>query len=86
MKNIALTIIIIMGIAFGSFAQQKGGGIFQRGADGEQTRENNGPVLPQGHAWNTDANGENGSPSGSSVVALVGHGAAYFVAKWREKE
>ena len=86
MKNIALTIIIVMGITFGGFAQQKGGGVFQRGTDVEQTRENNGPVLPQGHAWDTDANGENGSPLGSGIAALVGLGAAYLVAKRCKEE
>ena len=86
MKKLALTIAIILGLGMTTFAQN-GGGLFQRGGETSEpteafgTRDGN-PGLP-GHG--SDEN-EPAAPLGSGVVALLGLGAAYLVAKKRNEE
>lgn len=91
MKKIALTIAIVLGISFSSFAQ--GGGMFGYG----KTRANdntwsspswNGTndwrnsilpllVLPNIHGGNQDQS----APVGSGALLLIGFGAAYALKK-----
>ena len=82
MKKLAMTIAIVLGLSMASFAQ---GGLFQRGG-GDNTeyafnRDGNTPGMPgHGGSGNADA------PLGSGVVALLGLGAAYLVAKKRNEK
>ena len=95
MKKLALTIAIVLGLSVTTFAD--GGGIFQRGYNasngesgysyfGSNDMGNRGgdagtPLLP-GHGLDTNQN----APLGSGIVALMGLGAAYLVAKKRKEE
>ena len=84
MKKLALTIAIVLGLGMTTFAEN-GGGLFQRGGAASQNTEALGirdgnPGLP-GHG----SEGNEPAPLGSGVVALLGFGAAYAMAK-RKKE
>ena len=78
MKKTIMTLAIVLGLGMASFAQ--GGGLFQRGAIDESTinREDT-PGLP-GHG----STGNQDTPLGSGIVALMGLGAAYLVGKKHE--
>ncbi len=96
MKKLTLTIAIVLGMTMTTFAD--GGGLFNRGnnaktgASGYSYFSTNGlgdlrenedpmPLLPaHGLEDNQDA------PLGSGIVALMGLGAAYMIAKKRREE
>lgn len=85
MKKRVLTIAIILGFGMTTFADPNGGGLFQRGLKPDEehniNRDGDAPLLPtHGNQDNVDA------PVGSGVVALIGLGAAYLVAKKRKEE
>ena len=85
MKKIALTIAIVLGLGLTTFADPNGGGMFQRGASEEQTRQNTGvfssPVLPaHGQTGNQNA------PLGTGIAVLTALGAAYLVGKKRKED
>ena len=89
MKKLVLTIAIVLGLSMTTFANNDGGGLFQRGAATPENstvfsnRENN-PMLPNHNLeGNQDANE---SPLGSGIAVLVGLGAAYLVGKKRREE
>ena len=95
MKKLTLTIAIILGMTMTTFAD--GGGLFNRGnnakngASGYTYFSTNGigdlredpatPLLPM-HGETSDQD----APLGSGIVALMGLGAAYMVAKKRREE
>ena len=85
MKKLALTIAFVLGLGMTTFAEN-GGGLFQRGGETSQNTEALGtrdgePGLP-GHGQE----GNEPAPLGSGVVALIGLGAAYLVAKKRNED
>ena len=87
MKKQIITIAIILGIGLTALAQGDNhqGGMFQRGAEPREyisREEGDGPMLPSAHNQSGDA----GAPLGSGIVALIGLGAAYLVAKKRKEE
>ena len=94
MKKTVLTIAIVLGMTMGASAQYfgdngqaKGGGLFGRGEsiEGSETpRGNRGtPLLPiHGQTGNQDAHD---TPLGSGALLLLGMGAAYAVAKKKQK-
>ena len=80
MKKLALTIAVVLGLGMASFAQ--GGGLFQRGTnDGYAFNREDTPGLP-GHG----STGNQDTPLGSGIVALMGLGAAYLVSKKRNED
>ena len=85
-----MTLVILLGLTIGSFAQE--GGLFgkgpSRGADnGYSYRGTNDPlVTPNAHGLTSDQGATNEGPLGSGIVALVGFGAAYMIAKKRREE
>ena len=86
MKKLALTIAIVLGLSMTTFADPNGG-LFQRGANDEQTsgwRDGaSEPMLPNhGLSANQDANG----PIGSGIAVLLALGGAYLVGKRRKEE
>ena len=85
MKKLALTIAIVLGLSMTTFAE--GGGLFQRGAEQNQTsgvyNRNNGPMLP---AHNSDQNGDADAPLGTGIALLAGLGAAYLIGKRRKED
>ena len=85
MKKIALTIAIILGIAFGGYAQNRG--LFNRGPETESEgwfnhRDHlNGLLditLPNDHGEPGDIPA---TPLGSGALLLIGFGAAYALKK-----
>ena len=85
MKKITMTLVILLGLTMGAFAQD--GGLFGKGA----TRESNdinystrgGLIdLPGSHGDSND----HGAPLGSGIVVLAGLGAAYLVSKKNREE
>jgi hypothetical protein len=80
MKKTIMTLAIVLGLGMASFAQ--GGGLLQRGAIDESTinREDT-PGLP-GHG----STGNQDTPLGSGIVALMGLGTAYLVGKKRNED
>ena len=87
MKKITMTLVILLGLTLGSFAQE--GGLFgkgpSRGADNDYSyRGNNDPLLnlPNQHG----DTGDSPAPLGSGIVTLIGFGAAYMIAKKRREE
>ena len=86
MKKLALTIAIVLGLGMTTFAEN-GGGLFQRGTaePSEGTfgdRTSSGIMLPTEHGQTGNAD----APLGSGVVALLGLGAAYAMAKRNKKD
>jgi hypothetical protein len=87
MKKLVLTLAIVLGLSMTTFAE--GGGLFQRGAQKENTsmnsnRERN-PFLPN-HGGTTDADADETTPVGTGVVLLAGLGAAYLIGKRRKED
>ena len=88
MKKQIITIAILLGIGLTGLAQGDNhqGGMFQRGAEPREysggLRDPDIPMLPTEHGQN----GDQTSPLGSGIVALVGLGAAYLVGKRRKEE
>lgn len=79
MKKSILTLIVLLGITFGAFAQ---GGLFKFGPVSDEEyygaggRQDQGLFfsLPNAHGLEDDTNG---SPLGSGALLLIGFGAAY---------
>ena len=89
MKKAIITLAIVLGMTLGASAQF-GGGLFQRGAVGDeeyygasydyQTRTHGLLNLPSAHGVDTD---QYGAPLGGGALLLIGFGAAYAVKKQR---
>ena len=83
MKKITMTLVILLTLTMGAFAQ---GGLFGKG----QTRDGNDFAnnrdgfinLPSDH----DLTGDQSAPLGSGTVLLLGLGAAYLATKKNRKE
>jgi len=86
MKKLALTIAILLGVSMTTFANPKGGGVFNRGEsmETENNREIFTPMLPTTHGLDSNQNGD--TPVGSGIVLLTALGAAYLVGKKRREE
>lgn len=87
MKKLFLTIAISLTLCATSYAQTKGG-LFQRGdvpaeTGGIQNRDGY-PLLPEAH--NQSGNHDADAPLGSGVIALLGLGVAYALAKKNKEE
>lgn len=87
MKKITMTLVILLGLTLGSFAQE--GGLFgkgpSRGADNDYSyRGDNDPLLnlPNTHG----DTGDSSAPLGSGVLVLAGLGAAYLATKKNNKK
>ena len=84
MKRIELTLAIVLGIAVGASAQNRG--LFNRGPESDESydaygRTNGSPLmLPQEHDTGIDHN----APLGGGALLLIGFGAAYALKKRRE--
>ena len=85
MKKLFLTTAIVLALGMTSFAGPNEGGLFQRGAQKENTGMNreHSPFLP-GHGGTGDADAD--TPVGTGVVLLAGLGAAYLIGKKRREE
>ena len=96
MKKLALTIAIVLGMCFTSFAQsQRGGGLFQYGwvSDEEYygatynpytgTIDLRDPLFPRLPIH--DDNQNQNAPLGSGALLLIGFGAAYALKKKSSK-
>ena len=87
MKKAILTLAIVLGMSAYSFAgiDDQGGGLFGYGKSGNgnarEGEQSDNPLLP-GH--NLPGNQDSNAPLGSGIVALIGFGAAYAIAKKRE--
>jgi hypothetical protein len=84
MKRLVLTIAVVLGLSMTTFAQ--GGGLFQRGANNEEShglmnRDPKVPGLP-GHGSNENED----APMGSGIAVLIGLGAAYALTKNRKEK
>ena len=90
MKKLLLTLTMVLGIAFGAFAQDavalKNGGLFGRGStpgdyDSRGSIMEGVPRIPNhGHGGNQDA------PLGTGIAIMTALGAAYLVGKRRKEE
>lgn len=89
MKKLALTIAIVLGVAFGATAQQSSQ-FFDNGQQpannenffsGSRGSDHKVPGLP-GHGETGDGDA---TPLGSGALLLIGMGAAYAVAKKKDK-
>ena len=86
MKRIAITLIIVLGIAMGASAQNRG--LFGMGPEhgesyGSYDRTSNGGLmLPTSHGTNTD---QEGAPLGSGALLFIGFGAAYAMKKRKQQ-
>lgn len=98
MKKQIMTIALVLGLCMTAFAQQAGGGLFNRGEIGQSGYDRNSPswasfFLPEhGGIFNGDADVDPGpdpvdppAPLGGGALLLVGFGAAYAMAR-RKKE
>ena len=83
MKKLALTLAIILGMAFSGIAQTNG--LFDMGPNSGSQFDSNEPTsglfLPSTHGGTDDANG---APLGGGAMLLIGFGAAYAL-KRRKK-
>lgn len=82
MKKSIITLTLIL-MSFGAFAQ---GGLFKYGAVSDETyygayirTTGDSPLIPTGHGWDYDVNGQTGEqvPLGGGALLLIGFGAAY---------
>lgn len=82
MKKIALTLAIVLGIAVGASAQNRG--LFGLGPENGESYSsydrttNGGLMLPSSHGTNTD---QEATPLGGGALLLIGLGAAYALKK-----
>ena len=95
MKKLALTVVIVLGMTLGAFAQD--GGLFGLGQkESNYYNYNNeynsrgdvsGLLFPDQHGFGGDVNSTTGAtvPVGSGIAVLIGLGAAYAVSKRRKK-
>ena len=84
MKKLALTIAIVFGLSFTTFANGDQGGMFQRGDEprlGMSPRTTDTPMLPH-----HDQVGNQNAPVGSGIAVLMTLGAAYLVSKKNKEE
>lgn len=87
MKKAIITLAIILGISFGTFAQERGGGLFGKGPQYNGYENQYGESRTEGLINLPNAHGETndqGAPLGSGALLLIGFGAAYALKK-REK-
>ena len=84
MKKSALTLAIILGLATAGIAQQKGGGVFERGGGLEFNSYESTVMLPTEHGSVKDFDAD--APLGGGIAVLFGLGAAYLVGKKRREE
>ena len=88
MKKLALTLAIVLTMGLTGLDQSDNhqGGMFQRGAEPREysngLRDPDIPMLPTQHG----EAGDQTSPLGSGIIALIGLGAAYLVSKKRREE
>ena len=84
MKKVALTIAIVLGLAFSGIAQTNG--LFDMGPNSGSQFDSNDPstglFLRSTHGGTDDANG---TPLGGGALLLIGFGAAYAL-KNRKKQ
>ena len=88
MKKTLLTIAIVLGLGLTSFAGPNSGGLFQRGADREETNiwfRGDGSMLSPGLP-DHNLNGNQDAPLGTGIAVLTALGAAYLVGKKRREE
>ena len=98
MKKQIMTIALVLVLGMTAFAQQAGGGLFNRGESRQSGYDRNSPswtqfFLPEhGGNFNGDADFDPGedttdppAPLGGGALLLVGFGAAYAMTK-RKKE
>ena len=91
MKKLTITLVLLLGLSMGMFAQgfmdndknQVEKGLFGRGLELFR-EEQEAPFLPPGHG--TLENHDAAAPLGSGSAVLVGLGAAYVVATKRKEE
>jgi LPXTG-motif cell wall-anchored protein len=87
MKNLFITLALILGLSLVADAQQ--GGLFGKGPMREsyetqtQSREG-GLMLPSSHGETGDQSGD--APLGTGTAIFLGLGAAYLVSKKRREE
>ena len=99
MKMQIMTIALVLGLGMTAFAQQAGGGLFNRGEIGHSGYDRNSPYwdpffLPEhGGILNGDADFDPGedpndppAPLGGGALLLVGFGAAYAMTKRKKKD
>lgn len=86
MKRIAITFAIVLGIAMGATAQNRG--LFDRGPEHGESYDfydrttNGGLILPSSHGTNTD---QEATPLGTGALLLIGFGAAYAIKKRKQQ-
>ena len=86
MKKITMTLVILMALTMGAFAQE--GGLFGKGATRESNNINYSTRgsfidLPTQHGSGDD---QSATPLGSGIVVLAGLGAAYLISRKNNKE
>ena len=99
MKMQIMTIALVLGLGMTAFAQQAGGGLFNRGEIGHSGYDRNSPYwdpffLPEhGGIFNGDSDLDPGpdpndppAPLGGGALLLVGFGAAYAMTKRKKKD
>jgi len=91
MKKIALIIAIAFGIRMASYAEEKGGGLFQRGAvsdeyfygaGGYNDRNGHRPLLPY-HELDVNQPADE-TPVGGGIALMMALGSAYLIGKKRK--
>ena len=99
MKKQIMTIALVLVLGMTAFAQQAGGGLFNRGEIGHSGYDRNSPYwnpffLPEhGGIFNGDSDLDPGpdpndppAPLGGGALLLVGFGAAYAMSKRKKKD
>ena len=93
MKKLVVTIAIVLGLGMTSFADNNGGGLFQRGEAVENhdgtiygsNRLGSSPMLPD-HTQESNHSNQPAAPLGSGIALLTALGAAYLVGKRKREE
>ena len=86
MKKIALTIAIVLGLSFTTFADPQGGGFLKRGETPETVYGNRDVTTPMLPNHNESGNQNADAPLGTGIAVLTALGAAYLVGKRRREE